>query len=77
MAKISARGAQEVARITAASPGGARYIYVMASDGRVLYRPTGDAGSGYSIHGRKAAPIDRTRKELIRRANADGREVIT
>ena len=49
MAKISANGAHEVARLSAISQRGTRYILVMTSDGRVLSRATGDADSGYVV----------------------------
>lgn len=49
MAKISARGAKEIARIKAISPAGDGYTYsfVLTSDGRVLRK--GDLDSGYTI----------------------------
>jgi hypothetical protein len=49
MAKITANGAHEVAKVKAHSRAGGEYLYVMCSDGRVLWRPTGESGSGYTV----------------------------
>lgn len=51
MAKISARGCREVARIRYAQ-GGYRGIMVLRSDGAVLQRLTGDVGNAYTILGK-------------------------
>lgn len=51
MAKITARGATEVARINFTTEGGATGILVLRSDRKVLRRWTGDLKSGYSIMG--------------------------
>ncbi len=49
MAKISARGATEVARLRVKTPTGLEKIYVLTSDKRILTRYVGDAGTGYTI----------------------------
>lgn len=66
MAKISARGAREVARlkVRSAFPGGGEYLYVMTTDGRVLRRATGDAGTGYTVRLRVKDPAKRTEETL-------------
>lgn len=46
MAKISARGATEVARIMVVNPQTKQdYIMVLCSDGRILIRPAGSKGT--------------------------------
>jgi len=61
MAKISANGAHEVARIKVTTPGN-NYgqLFVVASDGRVLTRYTDGISSGYRIYGRIKDPSKRT-----------------
>jgi hypothetical protein len=51
MAKISARGATEVARIRAATRSGTEWLYVLCSDGRVLTRLAAP-GESYGIRAR-------------------------
>ena len=64
MAKISAHGAHEVARIKATIPGNHySQLFVIASDGRVLSRYT-DISSGYRIYGRIKDPSKRTAEFL-------------
>jgi hypothetical protein len=46
MAKITAHGASEVARVYARSASGTPYVYVMCSDGRILQR-WDHPGSGF------------------------------
>jgi hypothetical protein len=73
VAKISARGAREVARITATRPAsGGRYIYVLTDDGRVLYRAVGVVGTSYTIRGRIKNPASRTRDMLALVVKRDG-----
>lgn len=74
MAKISARGAREIARITATRPGASgRYLYVLASDGRVLTRYSGgQASSAYKVRGRIRNPDARTRESLALVVKRDG-----
>lgn len=72
MAKITARGAREVARIAARNPGtGARYLYVITSDGRVLWRPAGP-GEHYTVIGRRVPPARRNRELLVQLAERRG-----
>lgn len=75
MAKISARGATEVARVTGKSANGVRYIYVVCSDGRILRRATGDLGSGYKVLG-KVVESKRTRQYLEALVAAHRLEVV-
>ena len=50
MAKISARGATEIARVKAHSEAAdVDYLFVLTSDGRVLSRYAGENGSGYTL----------------------------
>jgi hypothetical protein len=62
MAKISARGAKEVARLAAVSLNDVRYLFVLRSDGKVLRRMAdGEGGNtGYQIFGtlRKGAVLE-------------------
>jgi len=58
MSKISANGASEVARITAINPRTtppSKTIMVLCSDGRILTRYAGDAGTGYTVAQRHAS----------------------
>jgi len=78
MAKIAARGATEVVRLRARSKThhAFTYLYVLASDGRVLVRDTGDTPSGYSLLGKimdRNLRNEKTLRETIRRM---GREVV-
>lgn len=53
MAKITAHGAREVARIKVTTPGNNyKQLFVIASDGRVLTRYTDGISNGYRIYGR-------------------------
>ena len=56
MAKISAYGATEVARIRCENNYGTTYLYVLCSDGRILYRPTGYPGTSYTVRGKLTKP---------------------
>jgi hypothetical protein len=50
MAKISARGATEVARLRVTNGAGKfPRLFVMTSDGRILTRLTGELGTGYTV----------------------------
>lgn len=52
MAKLTTGKAQEVGRITTIhSVTGARFLWVLRSDRKVLRRMTGDAGTAYTIFG--------------------------
>lgn len=52
MAKISARGAHEVAKFAARSPRGYRQLVVLRSDGQVLRRlADGDIKGSYKVWG--------------------------
>lgn len=66
MAKIGARGAQEVCRVNFTTDNGTTGILVLRSDRKVLKRTTGEFGSGYSIMGTLAkeatANIDTLRR---------------
>lgn len=65
MAKISARGATEVARIKARSEAsGETYIYLMTSDGRILMRNSKD--NGFTVAHRVKAKDNITREQLER-----------
>lgn len=74
MAKITARGAREVARITAAKRG-TEWLWVMCSDGRVLTRIKGPDGNAYAVRTKVPDPAGRTRANLIRIAERDGMTV--
>ena len=76
MAKISANGAHEVARIRAISPAGYTYIWIMTSDGRVLTRTTGELSDGYTVAHRGLRRSLRTREALLRIAQIRGYRVI-
>lgn len=76
MAKISANGATEVAKLKVRSQAGYEYLYVMTSDGRVLRRATGDAGTGYSVQARKISPAKRTAEVLTQLVGMLGYTVI-
>ena len=71
MAKITANGATEVARIKTTS---GRYscLWVINSRGTVLWRYTGDNGS-YTVKHRNVKPV--TRERLIELAWAAGHRV--
>ena len=64
MAKISANGAHEVARIKATFSGNHTRIFVITSDGRVLGRWTGDLNSGYVVILRNIPPECRNSDNL-------------
>jgi hypothetical protein len=77
MAKISARGATEVARVRGQREGADfQMIYVMCSDGRVLRRSTGEFGSGYSVRGKVSRPENRTAEYLRAIVKRDGLKVV-
>jgi hypothetical protein len=70
MAKINAFGATEVARIKCKSTFDHDFLYVLCSDGRVLWRASKNAGSRYLVRGRVRDPKDRTEaflREIVRR----------
>ncbi len=75
MAKISANGCHEVARVSAtlSSP---TFTYpailVLRSDGAILRRFTGDLPSGYTILGRLKADAPRSIDTLLRIAGRRG-----
>jgi hypothetical protein len=81
MAKITANGATEVARITTrfthtnAAPGyeESRYLWVINSKGTVLRRLTGEYGSGYVVRARKLPP---SRDTLLALAEKAGHQVV-
>lgn len=78
MAKISANGNTEVARVRYAQ-GQARGIMVLRSDGVVLQRLTGDLSTGYTRMGKvKVMPTDKHEAErlLARVAGRRGRVVV-
>ena len=59
MAKISARGATEVARVKCEDNLGRFYLYVMCSDGRILYRPVaarGERSIAFLLRGKLTKP---------------------
>lgn len=72
MAKISAYGAHEVARMNVKTRAGYPAILVMASDGRVLFRYTGDLGSSYKVVGKAGLAANRTSEMLARYAKLAG-----
>ena len=76
MAKISANGAHEVARINVTSPAGYPYLWVMCSDGRVLSRATGELSDGYTVAQRGLRRSLRTREALLRIALIRGYKVV-
>jgi len=77
MAKISAYGATEVARIRVRTTADREKIYVMTSDGRVLTRYAGETGSTYTLRGRTKKPESINREFLSQVAERDGMTVIT
>ncbi len=77
MAKTSANGATEVARLTVQPEGlDFQMIYVLCSDGRVLKRVRVEHGSGYSVRGRIRIPKDRTAEFLAVIARRDGMAIV-
>lgn len=75
MAKISARGAKEVARIKAKSEaGGYSYIFILTSDGRVLKRLSQD--SGYTVDHRVRNPENINRAFLERYIGLRGLTIV-
>jgi len=77
MAKITANGAHEVARIRVTSPAGFPYLWVMCSDGRVLSRATGELSDGYTIAVRGLQRHLRTREALLRIAQIRGYRAVS
>lgn len=76
MAKISANGATEMARIKSRKANSnIEWLWVMCSDGRILRRTTGDLGTGYSVY-RRGWNGDRTQAVLVEMARAAGHEVL-
>jgi hypothetical protein len=82
MAKISARGASEVARFTVRipdtgpdDPGQYPTVFVLASDGRVLRRWTAGP-SGYSVYGLIKDPAKRTAAVLRSYLERHGWQVV-
>jgi hypothetical protein len=76
MAKISANGAHEVARIQVTHlVSGQPYVWVMTSDGRVLSRASG-TGDGYTVAARGLRRHLRTREALLRIAQIRGYKVV-
>ena len=77
MAKISANGATEVARIETRFKGSgqdeSRYLWVVNSKGVVLRRLTGEYGSGYTVYRRHQTA---SRNLLVALARRAGHEVI-
>ena len=76
MAKISANGAHEIARIKVTSPAGYPYLWVMCSDGRVLSRATGELGDSYTVYLRGLRRSLRTREALLRIAQIRSYKVV-
>jgi hypothetical protein len=75
MAKISARGAKEIARVKATSEAsGASYIYLLTSDGRVLMRASQD--NGFTVAHRVRNPDNINREFLIRFVGLRGLTVV-
>jgi hypothetical protein len=76
MAKISAYGAHEVARLNVNTMGGYPGILVIASDGRLLFRYSasgnGDLGSSYKVLGKVKNPAKRNAAMLTRYAAIAG-----
>jgi hypothetical protein len=72
LAKISAGGATETARITVKSKSGAQYLAVACSDGRILMRAASFTDN-FKIHSRvKENPGRITRARLIALMGKDG-----
>lgn len=77
MAKISANGAHEIARIRVEHLiSGQPYLWVMCSDGRVLSRATGELSDGYTVAARGLRRHLRTREALLRIAQIRGYRVV-
>lgn len=75
MAKISARGATEVARLKAKSEAsGETYIYLMTSDGRILMRNSKD--NGFTVAHRVRAQTNINREQLERFVKLRGLTVV-
>ena len=78
MAKISAYGATEVARVTCENSRGTKYVYVMCSDGRILYRPIatkGEPSPSYLLRGKLTKPEHFNTDYLTQVVNHDGKKV--
>lgn len=75
MAKITANGDVEVARIKTLGPSGYPYLWVMTKKGRILRRTTGAFGTGYSIWLRHWNG-DLTEAALIQLAQTNKHEVV-
>lgn len=57
MAKITANGAREVAKIRAIRTGSdLKYLFAINSKGVVLWRTTGEYGTGYTVYQRGVQP---------------------
>jgi len=66
MAKISARGATEVARIKTKTQSGHLYLWVMTSDGRILRRcVTPGLQEGYGVYRSRVPKNARTYATLL------------
>lgn len=72
MAKISANGAYEIARIKVTSPSRVSYLWVMTSAGHILTRADGEVGDDYGVVIRGLCRHLRTREALIRIAQIRG-----
>lgn len=66
VAKISARGATEVARVNFITPAGTTGIMLVRSDRKVLQRVTGEYGSGYKVVGSLKASKEELTQDLAR-----------
>ena len=75
MAKITAYGATEVARIRTRDPAGHEHLWVINSRGIVLRRPTGIPGTSYTVYRRLAARLA-TRDKLAVVAELAGHAII-
>jgi hypothetical protein len=78
MAKISARGATEIARLKVQRKGqDFQMLYVLCSDGRVLARITGANGNSFHVRGNVRDEKNRTAEFLAIIVKRDGLEVVS
>ena len=75
MAKITANGATEVAKVRAIKPGYySQYLFAINSKGVVLWRTTGEYGTGYTVYERNVQPA--TKISLVALIVSRGYKVI-